>query len=124
MGAIASGQVKEIIKILGVNEIVKRFGGQMNTAFNKLDGHKDSAAVMTKVVPIITAGINSRKAVGAVQVMGPASAVSQVAAVAQLEQDVLGIKIRALIPVNTTNITTSVKRIEGVGVSGIVDLNL
>jgi hypothetical protein len=124
--AIATPQIKQIIKIVGVGAAVSQFGPQINSAINKLTSHKDTNAMATKVVPIISAGIDSRKAIGAAQVMGPRSAVDKVKAVAQLDQDLFGreVKIRAMIPVESENVVQNIRRVEGVGVSGIVDLKL
>jgi hypothetical protein len=123
--ATGSPQVKQLIKIVGVGAAIKQFGPDINKALNGLVKHKDSEKAWTKVVPIISAGISSRQAIGAAQVMGPKAAVSKVQAVAQLDQDLFGreIKIRAMVPVDSMN-PTDINRVEGVGVSGIVDLKL
>jgi len=124
--AIGASQVKELIKIIGVGAAVKQFGPQINTAINKLSSHTDTTTRATKVVPIISAGIDSRKAIGAAQVMGPKSLVDKVQAVAQLEQDLFGreVKIRAMIPVESQDIVKNIRKVDGVGISGIVDLKL
>lgn len=126
--AIAASQLMEAIKIIGVGAAVKQFGPQINKEFNKLTGHRDTDRSFTKVVPIITVGLNTRGAIGAAQVMGSRSNVQKVQAVAAPEVDLFGreIKIRALIPVSSTNITDpkKISAVDGVGVSGIVDLKL
>lgn len=126
--AVGATQVREIIKILGVGAAVKQFGPDMNKALNKLTSHEDSDKSFTKVVPIITIGLNSRGAIGAAQVMGSKSNVEKVKSVASPEADLFGreIKLRALIPVATDNPTDvkGLKAVDGVGVSGIVDLKL
>jgi len=126
LSALGATQLREVIKIFGVGAAVKQFGPQINGAINKLSGHREGAAMATKVVPIISAGINSRKAIGAAQVMGPRDKVNQVQAVAQLDQDLFGreVKIRAMIPVSSQDVIRNIRRVEGVGVSGIVDLRL
>ncbi len=50
----------------------------------------------------------------------------KVKAVAQLEQDLFGreIKIRAMIPVSSDNVVNNIRKVDGVAVSGIVDLKL
>jgi type III secretory pathway component EscS len=118
-------QLKQVIKLVGVGAAVKQFGPQLNSSINKLTSHTDSDTVATKVVPIVSAGISSRQAIGAAQVMGPKTEVSRVQAVAQLDQDVFGkeVKIRAMIPIASMD-PTKLSRVEGVGVSGIVDLKL
>jgi hypothetical protein len=124
--AIGATQIREIIKIVGVGAAVKQFGPQINRAINGLANHKDTSTRATKVVPIISAGINSRKAIGAAQVMGPKSLVDKVQAVAQLDQDLFGreIKIRAMIPVESQDVIKNIRKVDGVGISGIVDLKL
>lgn len=126
ISAIAMPQLKEVIKVVGVGAAVQRFGGQINSAFNRLMKHEDTAAATTRVVPIISVGINSRNAIGAAQVLGPRKQVDQVRAVAQLEADLFGreIRIRGLIPVASDRDLSNIKRVENVGVSGIVDLRL
>lgn len=126
MTAIGTTQIREIIKIVGVGAAVKQFGPDINKAINKLASHTDSSTRATKVVPIISAGINSRKAIGAAQVMGPKSQVEKVQAVAQLDQDLFGreIKIRAMIPVESQDVIKNIRKVEGVGISGIIDLKL
>ena len=128
IATLGTAQLMEAIKIIGVGAAVKQFGPQINREFNKLTGHKDTNASFTKVVPIITIGINTRGGIGAAQVTGSKANVSKVQAVAAPEADLFGreIKIRALIPVATTNITDikSIRAVDGVGVSGIVDLKL
>lgn len=124
--AVGATQLKELIKIVGVGAAVKQFGPQIDSAINKLSGFKSNAQYKTKVVPIISAGISSRKAIGAAQVMGPPELVNKVEAVAQLDQDLFGreIKIRAMIPIDSKDGLNGIRRVDGVGVSGIVDLKL
>ena len=124
--AIGAPQIRQIIKIVGVGAGVKQFGPDINKGINKLTNHKDTFDMTTKVVPIISAGVDSRKAIGAAQVMGPKDKVDQVQAVAQLEQDLFGreVKIRAMVPIASQNVVSNIRRVEGVGVSGVVDLKL
>lgn len=126
LSAIGATQIRQIIKLVGVGAAVSQFGPEINKGINKLTSHKDTYDMTTKVVPIISGGINSRNAVGAAQVMGPRDKVETVKAVAQLDQDLLGreVKIRAMIPISSNQIVQNIKRVEGVGVSGIVDLKL
>ncbi len=126
--ALAAPQLKQAIKILGVGAAVKQFGPDINKEFNKLTGHKDSAVRFTKVVPIITVGLkNARGAIGAAQVVGTKTQVQSVKAVASPEVSMFGeINLRAMIPVDSIDIANakSIKAVDGVGVSGIVDLKL
>jgi hypothetical protein len=124
--ALAADAFMDLVKIVGVGAAVTSFAPQFNGAINKLTGHEDTALMTTKVVPIISGGLNSRKAIGAAQVMGTRSQVAKVKAVAQLDQDLFGrsVKIRAMIPIETKDIVKDIRRVEGVGISGIVDLKL
>ena len=126
--ALAAPQLKQVIKVLGVGAAVKQFGPDINKEFNKLTGHKDSKVRFTKVVPIITIGIKgARGAIGAAQVVGTKTQVQSVKAVASPEISMFGeINLRAMIPVDSIDITDakSIKAVDGVGVSGIVDLKL
>jgi len=125
-GAVLGQGIGELIKVVGVAAAVHQFAPQINRAINGLTQHHDTDLEYTKVVPIVTAGINSRKAVGAAQVMGPKSKVDKVQAVAQLEQDILGneVRIRAMIPISTQNVISDIKKVDGVSVTGIVDLKV
>lgn len=131
LAVVATPQLDDIlrggIKVLGVGALVDRFGPDINKGINRLVDHDNRNNAFTKVVPILTIGINQRRAVGAAQVMGARSQVEQVKAVAQVSGQVFGeIEIRALVPVSSTNIgkPSDIRRVDGVGVSGIVDLRL
>lgn len=122
----SAGQIKQVIKLIGVGAAVKQFGPDINKALNRLTNHSDTYDMTTKVVPIISGGIGGRTAIGAAQVTGPRDKVEQVQAVAQLDQDLFGreVKIRAMIPISSREILKDLSRVEGVGVSGIIDLRL
>ncbi len=131
MAAFATPQLDDIlrggIKILGVGALVDKFGPDINKGINKLINHRDTYNATTKVVPILTVGVNTRGAVGAAQVKGARDQVNRVRGVAQVSGELFGeIQIRALVPVSSTNITDpkEIKAVPGVGVSGIVDLRL
>ena len=82
----------------------------------KLDGH-------TKVVPIISQGNGTR--VGAAQVGGNLRrAVDQTKAVAQLETTFQGIRATILIPVDSINPVRQFRRVQGVGVTAIIDARI
>ena len=125
VSAFGAAQFKQILKIVGVGAAVKQFGPDLNKGINKLVKHSDTDKNFTKVVPILSAGLASRQAIGAAQVKGPKALVDKVQAVAQIEQDLFGreVKIRAMVPVEKADLT-EIKAVEGVGVSGIVDLKL
>lgn len=124
ISGIAAAQLGDILKGGGIALVVSRFGGDINKTINRLTRTPDQTRTYaTKVVPIISGGDGVE--VGAAQVMGPPSAVKKVQAVAQLEGKFgpLGIRLRALIPVQTKNLT-SIRRIPGVGISGLVDVKI
>jgi hypothetical protein len=120
------GDLGRIIKVGGMALLVQTFGKDMNSGLNKLTGHKDSSKVKTKVVTILSVGIGRGHAVGAAQVMGPPALVDKVVAIAQPEADLFGkeVRIRALVPVSDKNVSKSLHIVDGVGVSGIVDIKL
>lgn len=124
--AVGTAQIRQILKVVGVAAAVKQFGPDINKAINKLSGHQDTPAKMSKVVPILTVGVGKSNAIGAAQVTGPKSAVDLVEAVAQPEAGLFGneIRVRALIPVSSKEVANGIKAVDGVGVTGIVDLKL
>jgi len=126
ISAIAAPQIRAVIKAIGVGAAVKQFGPEINKAINKIAKHTDSDKQWTKVVPILTVGIGKSSAIGAAQVTGVKSQVDKVEAVAAPEVDLFGkeIRIRALIPVASKDVLKDLRKVEGVGVSGIVDLKL
>lgn len=125
--SFAVAQIKidigDLLKIGGIALVVDRFGPEIDKAVDDLQGFNERQAAMTKVVPIISAGSGTH--VGAAQVMGPASEVQRVRAVAQVEGTVFGgvVRIKALIPVSTTSVT-NIRRVDGVGVSAIIDIKI
>jgi hypothetical protein len=122
----AFAQLGQIIKIGGVALLVDKFGGDINKGINRLSKHQDSKKVKTKVVTILSVGLGKSSAVGAAQVMGPPDKVDKVVAIAQPEADLFGkeVRIRALIPVSSKDVIKEIKVVDGVGVSGIVDIKL
>ncbi|MCS6775543.1 MAG: hypothetical protein RMJ43_04675 [Chloroherpetonaceae bacterium] len=124
VGGVATAQLGSVLKGGGVAFLVSRFGKDINKAINDLTRTQDSTATYaTKVVPILSAGTGTQ--VGACQVMGPPDAVNKVSAVAQIEGNfrAAGVRIRGLVPVATSNVT-NIKRVPGVGISGLIDLKL
>ena len=98
---------------------------QINTFINKLAKHTDTEQSSTKVVPILSIGVGTSSAIGAAQVTGPRHLLDKVKAVAAPEAKIFGeIGVRALIPVSSKNVVEDIKKVDGVGVSGIVDLKL
>ena len=100
-------------KIGGIGIVVNKFGPQIDSFLNKLLKQNNlSTEYTTKVVPIISIG--TKGYIGAAQVTGPASSIEEVKAVAQVE---------GLVPVNSTN-PVGASRVQGVGVSAIIDLKI
>lgn len=121
--ALAAPQLKQILKVGGVVAVVNTFGKDINKNFNKLWGRDESRMLKTKVVPILSVGKRGN-AIGIAQVMGPPMDVDQVVAVAQPELPLMGLRLRALIPVSSKNVVEDIKVVENVGVSGIIDIKL
>ncbi len=119
----ASAQIDKILKGGGVAFVVSKFGPDINKFMNKLTKTTPNETFDTKVVPVLSAGTGAYA--GAVQVAGPRSAVQKVQAVAQIEGKFgpLGLRIRALIPISTHSIS-DIRRVPGVGVSGLLDVKL
>jgi len=126
VGVVAGAQLESILKAGGVAVVVDRFGKDINKFINTLTGEKNVGPLQeTKVVPIISIGDGGF--VGAVQVSGPDQQVKKVQAVAQIEgrfKVIGGVRVRALIPVSTKTPHKSISRVDGVGVSAIVDIKL
>jgi hypothetical protein len=123
---MALPQIGKIIKVIGIWEVTRKYGKEIDDAFNKLIKRDPRTTTATKVVPIVTGGIGSRQGIGMAQVSGPKLQVDKVKAVAQLEQDLFGkeVRIRAMVPMASETITSDVKPVEQVGITGIVDLKL
>ena len=120
------GGIGQLLKIGGVGLVVSKFGPQINNQLNKMTHTPDVGTTsVSKVVPILSGGINSRKAIGAAQVRGAAGAVAKVNAVAQINQDFLGVmKLTAYIPIASKNVVQDLHPVPGVGVTGVVDFKL
>ena len=128
VGVVAGAQLGSIIKGSAIAVAVDKFGPDINKGINGLLGqHGATTKFATKVVPILSLGDSGY--IGAVQVTGPEALVQKVQGVAQLEGRfklpvVSGIRLRGLVPVSTKTPGKSIERIEGVGVSAIVDFKL
>lgn len=105
--------------------LVDNFGKDINSFINHLlDQNQKDTKAATKVVPIISAldGVG----VGAAQVTGDKSKVDKVKACLQIESNkTFGspVRIRCVVPVDKKAIS-NVNRVEGVGVSALIDLKL
>ena len=107
--------------IVGVG--VDKYGPSINSFLNKLLNQKNlGTTYATKDVPIVSLGNGSR--VGAAQVTGPTAEVERVKAVAQVEGSFNNIaRAKGLVPVDSAN-PAGASRIQGVGVSAVIDLKI
>ena len=125
LGAVASAQLGSVLKGGAISLVVDRFAPQMNEGINKLTGNRHlEVGLATKVVPILSIGNGSY--LGAVQVAGTQDKIDQVKAVAQLEGEfnaIGGVRLRALVPITERSVS-NLKRVQGVGVSALVDVRL
>jgi hypothetical protein len=125
LGTSRAIDIRDGIKVFGIGWAVRQFGGQINSFLNTaLAQRKAPITDSTKVVPILSLGNGSH--IGAAQVMGPQSALREVRAVGQGELDVRGseVRLKGLFPINTTNPLKGVRRVQGVGVSAIIDFRI
>lgn len=123
-GVVSADVLGSLLKAGGVALIIGRFGNDINHAINRLTKTpENNPSFATKVVPVISAGDGTE--VGGVQVMGPRAAVKKVQAVVQFEGrfSSIGLRIRGLVPVQTKSIS-NIRRIPGVGISGLLDIKL
>ena len=108
---------KIMTAVLGICLTTTAFGGILTTQAGGL-----STEYTTKVVPIISIG--TKGYIGAAQVTGPASSIEQVKAVAQVEGSFNGmVRVKGLVPVDSTN-PVGASRVQGVGVSALIDLKI
>jgi hypothetical protein len=120
--------LKDVLKdgamILGGGMVVKALGPQLNDFINTITFNKNAKYEgYTKVVPILSIGDGTH--IGAAQVGGTVkSAVDRTMAVAQLEGDFKKIRARALIPIDSENPIKQFRRVQGVGVTAIIDVKL
>lgn len=114
----------DVFKVYGIGYLVDRFATPLNNFINGLTGNHNVGTVSaTKVVPIVSIGGGAY--IGAAQVTGPEHLVDKVKAVAQIEGNFNGrqFRIKALIPINSVN-PLGAHRIEGVGVSAVIDIKV
>ena len=125
-GVASAGLVRGILRGGATKFLVERHGDEVNDFMNKLSKNETyGRGYATKVVNVVSFGKGMR--VGVVQVIGPQAQVARVRAVVQLEGQIslLDLRVRGLVPINNDRgIFTGVERVEGVGVSGIIDIDL
>lgn len=119
-----------IIKTLGIGYAVRTFAPQINNFVNDLLQNRGVAVrEQTKVVPIlsIAIGVSSPGGayIGAAQVSGPKAAVDRVQAVAELDADFQqAFRIKVLVPVDNLQPWVAFRRVNGVGVSAVIDIRI
>lgn len=110
--------------IVGGGAVVTAIAGPINDFINtvtlnkgaKFQGH-------TKVVPIVSFGSGTH--IGAAQVGGHSrTAVNNTQAVAQLEVDFKGVRAKILVPIDSLNPAERFRRVQGVGVTAIIDVKI
>ncbi|MEA3284086.1 MAG: hypothetical protein U9Q00_03790 [Synergistota bacterium] len=124
--AIDLGDVlKDVAGVAVGGFVIDKVAGPINDFINtvtfnkgaKVEGH-------TKVVPIVSLGSGTR--IGAAQVAGPKKdGVARVKAVASLETSFRDrFRIKILVPVDSVNPLQRFVRVQGVGVSAVIDYKL
>jgi len=126
LGAIPSAQainLGDILKVAGIGVLVDKFASPINSFINTLMvKHGAGTDYATKVVPILTVGTGGY--IGAAQVIGPEDLVKKTQAIIQVEGDFNGqIRVKGLIPIDNKN-PVNFSRVNGVGVSAIVDFKI
>lgn len=122
MTTVQAGILDKVIKGGVIGYAVDATAGPLNDGINAVTAkYGVSSTDATKVVPIISVGDGSRA--GAAQVSGPVEKVDQVKAALIIEQTILGIRAKILIPVDRVDYK-NVNRVQGVGVSASLDVKL
>jgi hypothetical protein len=116
--------VKQGVKVVGINAIVSKYDNQLDDATNKiLDNAHCGTGAATRVVVIVSPLGN--KHIGAAQVVGPKAQVEKVKAVVQLETSFMNklFRIKAMVPADSQD-PTHFHRVDGVGVSAVIDVKV
>ena len=122
MAPAQAGILDKVLKGGIIGYAVDATAGPLNDGINAVTAkYGVSSTDATKVVPIVAIGDGSRA--GAAQVSGPQAKVDQVKAALMIEQTILGIRAKVLIPIDKVAIK-DINRIQGVGVSASLDVKL
>ena len=123
-GTALAVDLTDLIGVVGGGILVSAISGPANDFINTITfNQKIGVTETTKVVPIVSIG--SGTAIGAAQVAGPKSAVDKTKAVAQLETTFQGrLRIKILVPMDSENPLQGIRRVQGVGVSAVIDFRL
>lgn len=114
----------DILKVGGISVLISKFADPLNNFINTLTfKHGAGSDFATKVVPILSLGNGGY--LGAAQVIGSQELVDQTEAVIQMEGEFNGrqFRVKALVPVNAKSVT-NFSRVNGVGVSAVIDVNI
>ncbi len=123
-GTALAVDLTDLLGVVGGGILVSAIAGPANDFINTITfNQKIGVTETTKVVPIVSIG--SGTAIGAAQVAGPKSAVDRTKAVAQIETTFQGrLRIKILVPMDSENPLQGVRRVQGVGVSAVIDFRL
>ena len=110
--------------IVGGGAVVTAIAGPINDFINTVTFNKGAKFQgHTKVVPIVSFGSGTH--IGAAQVGGHSrTAVNNTQAVAQLEVDFKGVRAKILVPIDSLNPVERFRRVQGVGVTAIIDVKI
>lgn len=114
----------QIVKGLGIAALTSALSDQLNDFINTITLNKGvPAQAETKVVPVLAFGSGTRA--GAAQVTGPKELVNKVKVVVQIETkfSAKNLDVEVFVPSDSIN-PTKFNRVEGVGVSALIDLRL
>ena len=123
-GAAVAVDLTDILGAVGGGFLVSAIAGPLNDFINTITLNRNIGVTeSTKVVPILSVGTGT--AIGAAQVSGPESAVRRTKAVGQIEAEFQGrLRVRILVPMDSSNPLQGIRRVQGVGVSAIIDYRL
>lgn len=128
LGAVAKAaytfNLKDLVGVVGGGIVVKTLAEPIDKFINEITLNRGVKSDQpTKVVPIVSLG--SGLFVGAAQVSGPAKAVAATKAVARIETTFQGrIRVDILVPIDSENPLERFRRVQGVGVSAIIDVKI
>ena len=114
----------DVLKVGGIGILIDKFSTPLNNFINTLTfKHGAGSDYATKVVPIVSVG--NKGYIGAAQVTGSQELVDKTEAVLQLEGNFNSstFRVKALIPIDSTN-PVNFSRVQGVGVSAIIDIRI
>ncbi len=125
---VSAVDLKEVLKdgavIVGGGALVTAIAGPINDFINTVTFNRGvKANGYTKVVPIVSMGTGAH--IGGAQVGGNSkSAVERTKAVAQLETKYKGVRAKILVPIDSVNPLKQFKRVQGIGVTAIIDVKI